>query len=211
MKLVPGLAAAATLLITVGCGVPPPTLPPAPSVGSTSGSVATVPASPSPVSSPSVPAASVPDAAGAIDVSGHPNSAFASPSGAIWCSVAKNVALCHFPAGFKGKVPTSKKICPQEMLDVTGISVTKKVQYFCSGDPTAFPSLQNASNDLDWFKTSGFPTVKYNGFTLATLPYGQKLVDGNFICLSESSGVTCANSKLGVGFKMAKAGVTLIS
>jgi len=153
----------------------------------------------------------VPDPAGAIDVSAYPNSAFASPSGAIWCSVAKNMALCHFPAGFKGKVPTSKQTCPQEMLDVTGITVTKKVQYFCSGDPTAFPSLQNAGGDIDWFKVSGFPTVKYSGFTLATLPYGQKLVDGNFICLSESSGITCANTVLGIGFKMAKAGVILIS
>jgi hypothetical protein len=90
--------------------------------------------------------------------------------------------------------------------------VGKKVEYFCSGDPSAFPALNSGSGDgLQWFAKTGFPTVKRDGFVLATLPYGKKLASGSFVCLSETTGVTCANTKAGIGFKMAKAGVTFIS
>lgn len=174
--------------------------PPTPASTSTTPSPAT--------STPTTPV--LPDATGALDVSSHELSAFASPSGAIWCAVSSQGAWCHFPADFQGKIPSSKKICPEEMLDVTGVAVTKKVAYFCSGDPTAFPATENAGGDIDWWQGTGYPKVKYNGFTLVTLPYGKKLAAGNFVCLSAKNGVTCANTGAGIGFRMARAGVTML-
>jgi hypothetical protein len=209
MSLRPFLAVA-VLLVTAGCAVPAPGLP-------SGGPTSVVSVSP-PVASPSTPTASpppaapkVPDTVGGLDVSAYDVSMFASPSGAIWCAIQKDTAWCHFPSDFKGKIPSSSKVCPEEMLDVTGVSVGTKVEYFCSGDPTAFPDKTNAGSGLDWFAGTGFPWVKKDGFTLATLPYGKKLVAGSFVCLSENTGVTCGNSATGVGFKMAKAGVTILS
>lgn len=194
--------------VTAGCSpaapVTTPATPSASPVVSTSASPTTVTPTPTPTS----PA--LPDASGALDVSSHELSAFASPSGAIWCAVSSKGAWCHFPADFKGKIPSSKKICPEEMLDVTGIAVTKTVAYFCSGDPTAFPSTENAGGDIDWWQGTGYPTVKYNGFTVVTLPYGKKMAAGNFVCLSAKNGVTCANTAAGIGFRMARAGVTIL-
>ncbi len=208
MRLRPFLTVAA-LLVTVGCTTSAPTLP---SGGPTSVVSGSPPASSpaTPPASPTAVAPKVPATTGALDVTAYDVSMFASPSGSIWCAVQGGAAWCHFPSDFKGKIPTSKEICPDEMLDVTGVTVGTKVEYFCSGDPTAFPDLKNAGSGLEWFKGTGFPTVKKNGFTLATLPYGKKLADGTFVCLSETTGVTCGDSKTGIGFKMAKAGVTII-
>jgi hypothetical protein len=210
MKLGLLLAATAAALVTAGCAITPPTLPP---VSASAPSVSTSAlATPSQASPPSPSAApSVPNATGALNVTSYEVSMFASPSGAIWCAIQGDSAWCHFPSNFQGTVPSTKKVCPEQHLDVTGVSVTKKVEYFCSGDPTAFPAFSNGGDGLEWFAASGFPTVKYSGFTLATLPYGHKLVDGSFVCLSEKSGVTCGNTATGIGFTMAKAGVTFIS
>jgi hypothetical protein len=172
---------------------------------------ASSPATP-PTTSPSPAKPTVPDTVGALDVSAYEVSMFASPSGSIWCAVQGDAAWCHFPLGsFSGKVPSSKEVCPEEMLDVTGVSVGTKVEYFCSGDATAFPALENAGSGLEWFAGTGFPTVKKDGHVLATLPYGKKIADGSFVCISETTGVTCGDTATGIGFKMAKAGVTFIS
>lgn len=194
--------------ITAGCSPAAPV--PTPSTPSTSPAVSTSTAPTAATAKPTPSAPVLPDAVGALDVSSHELSAFASPSGAIWCAVSSKGAWCHFPADFKGKIPSSKKICPEEMLDVTGIAVTKTVAYFCSGDPTAFPSTENVGGDIDWWQGTGYPKVKYNGFTLVTLPYGKKMAAGKFVCLSAKDGVTCANTTAGVGFRMARAGVTIL-
>ena len=118
-------------------------------------------------------------------------------------------ALCHFPKGMKmSKVPESSEVCPDDGLDVTGISVDAATSYFCSGDPAAFPKVGDASTK--WWKSSGFPSVKYDGTKFAVLPYGKKLIFDHFICASEKAGVTCANTETGAGFRVALAGVTLI-
>lgn len=151
----------------------------------------------------------VPDAAGAIDVSSFGGAHFASPTGRIWCAVADGWALCHFPNGMKmNKVPKPSKICPDDGLDVTGISVDAKASFFCSGDPAAFPVL--GEDSTKWWRDTGFESVKYDGNKFAVLPYGQKLVYDHFICQSEKIGVTCANTETGAGFQVALAGVTLI-
>ncbi len=203
---------AAVVLFTTGCAAatptPSPTSPltsPAATPSPSSSSSATSAALPTPSPVPSVPVAT-----GALDVSAWKVSMFASPSGKIWCAIQKDAAWCHFPSDFKGKIPSSKKICPQEQLDVTGVAVGKKVEYFCSGDPTAYPALDSGYG-LEWFASSGYPTVKYSGLVLATLPYKEKLADGSFVCLSQTTGVTCGDMNTGLGFTMAKAGVTFIS
>ncbi|MBA3022223.1 hypothetical protein [Propionicimonas sp.] len=210
MKLSHSLAAGAALLVTAGCAITPPSLPSV-SASAPPTASATTSASPTVATSPPVVAPTVPGAAGALDVSAYEVSMFASPTGAIWCAVKEDSAWCHFPSGYQAKVPTSEEVCPEEQLDVTGVAVGNKVEYFCSGDPTAFPALNNAGYGLEWFASSGFPKVKYSDFTLATLPYGKKLADGSFVCLSEKSGITCGDTSTGIGFKMAKAGVTFIS
>ena len=60
----------------------------------------------------------------ALDVKQWPNADFASPSGRIWCDVAADQALCHFPNNYKGTIPGGNQICPGEGLDVTGVIVT---------------------------------------------------------------------------------------
>ena len=134
---------------------------------------------------------------------------FTSPSGGIWCGLAADYALCHIPFdGFKGKVPTTKQICPKEELDVTGVHVTRQgSRWFCSGDPSTMPV--KGSPQVSWQKGTGFPFVKYQGQTMATLPYGQALRHGNYLCRSERTGVTCANLKTGRGFRVARAGIVL--
>jgi len=134
---------------------------------------------------------------------------FTSPSGGIWCGLAADYALCHIPFdGFKGKVPTTKQICPKEELDVTGVHVTRQgSRWFCSGDPSTMPV--KGSPQVSWQKGTGFPFVKYQGQTMATLPYGQALRHGTYLCRSERTGVTCANLKTGRGFRVARAGIVL--
>ena len=156
-----------------------------------------------------VAAPTVPDATGAIDVTSFGGGHFASPSGRIWCAVADGWALCHFPKGMKmAKVPKAAQVCPDDGLDVTGISVDATTSFFCSGDPAAFPKV--GEDSTKWWKSSGFPSVKYDGTKFAVLPYGEKLQYGNFVCISEKAGVTCANTDSGAGFRVALAGVTLI-
>ena len=142
---------------------------PGPIVTESATTVATTPSA-SPTSSataatPTAPA--VPDATGATDVSSYDFADFASPSGRIWCGLRSDLALCHFPYGMKGKVPSSNTVCPGEGLDVTGVSVDSqgRAAYFCSGDPEAFP--QTSSESVAWWKPTGYPSVKYNSFTLA--------------------------------------------
>ena len=150
----------------------------------------------------------IPDAAGALNVSGYESAHFASPTGAIWCAMNEGYTLCHFPKGMNSsKVPSTKKVCPGSGLDVTGVSVEVVADYFCSGGAEALPMTNGLF--VDWWKTTGFPSVKYDGFKLATLPYGKKLVYKRFVCLSEKSGVTCVNTDNRAGFKVAKSGVTI--
>lgn len=202
--------AAGVALVLSGCATGgPPTTPGRPSAGLSSGTATPAgdgSASPTPTPTPTAPA--LPDATGALDVSGYESAHFASPTGAIWCALDDAFALCHFPRGMKmSKVPSASKVCPKTGLDVTGVSVEVKAQYFCSGGAEALP-MTNGMN-VDWWKTSGFPSVKYDGFKLATLPYGEKLVHGRFVCSSQKSGVTCVNTDNKSGFTVSKAGVKL--
>lgn len=212
MKPMRAAFVAAVVLVTGGCAAATPT--PSPTSLATSPAAWLSPSPGSSVTSSTLPTPSavptVPPATGALDVSTWKVSMFASPSGKIWCAIQKDAAWCHFPSDFKGKIPSSKKICPKEQLDVTGVAVGKKVEYFCSGDPTAYPAV-DSDYGLEWFASSGYPTVKYSGLVLATLPYQEKLADGSFVCLSQTTGVTCGDMNTGLGFTMARAGVTFIS
>lgn len=158
---------------------------------------------------PGPPATSEPPAAGAIDVSRHAAADFASPSGRIWCGLHADVALCHFPFGnYQGTIPDSEEVCPGVGLDVTGVEVTATgSRYFCSGDPSAWPV--KGSKQVGWQKGTGFPFVTFDGQTLATLPYGRALSHGDYLCASETNGVTCTNTGTRHGFRVARAGVTL--
>jgi hypothetical protein len=165
---------------------------------------------PNPVATP-VKAAkpTVPNPVGAMDVSAFHGAHFASPTGRIWCAMDAESALCHFPAGMKlARVPKPAKVCPGEDLDVTGVSVAAEAGYFCSGGVEAVP--QTDSEYVAWWKPTGFPAVTYQGQSLATLPYGSKLIHGSFVCLSEEAGVTCGNAETGAGFTVSRAGVTFI-
>lgn len=127
----------------------------------------------SPTPTPTGP--TIPDAKGALNVSGYESAHFASPTGAIWCAMNEGYTLCHFPKGMNmSKVPSTKKVCPGAGLDVTGVSVEVVADYFCSGGAEALPMTNGLF--VDWWRTTGFPSVKYDGFKLATLPYGKKQI-----------------------------------
>lgn len=213
MKLLTTLIATLAVLLA-GCATPGTKWTPGPIVTIDATPSATASASVTPSASPSASSTevgppTVPDPADAIDVSSYGRAHFASPSGRIWCAVEDGWALCHFPNGMKmSTVPKSSEVCPDDGLDVTGISVDAATSFFCSGDPAAFPKVGDASTK--WWKTTGFPSVKYDGTKFAVLPYGKKLVYDHFICESEKAGVTCANTDTGAGFRVALAGVTLI-
>ena len=188
---------------------PSPTVavPASPTAGSTSAPPPQPSTSRPGPSEPGTP--SVPPASGAIDVAKHASADFASPSGRIWCGLHADVALCHFPFGdYQGKIPDSEDVCPGVGLDVTGVQVTAAgSDYFCSGDPSAWPV--HGSTQVAWQKDTGFPFVKFDGQTLATLPYGRALSHGRYLCASETNGVTCADTRSGHGFRVARAGVVL--
>jgi hypothetical protein len=100
-------------------------------------------------------------------------------------------------------------VCPGEGLDVTGVSILKKANYFCSGDAQSLP--QTNGSYVGWWKGTGLPSVKYEGQRLAVLPYGKKLARKGYVCASEKSGVTCGNVATGKGFRISLAGVTFIT
>lgn len=200
----------------VGQPAPLPSMSPAPTsvVATTSAPVASPSASPSsatPTPSPAKTTAKpeVPSAAGALNVTKYGQAHFASPSGRIWCAMDEDSVLCHFPKGMNmTKVPTSDEVCPGEGLDVTGVSVSDEVGYFCSGGVESLP--QTNGEYVDWWKPTKWASVKYDGWTLATLPYGKKLKLGDFLCASQDTGISCGNAATGQGFAVALAGVTLI-
>lgn len=203
-------AACVVLLGLAGCaGTPaaPPTAtitvtPPAPATAS-------APTTPPTSVAPTSAAPSKPAEASVVDVSTWKKADFASPSGRIWCGLSATGALCHFPRGFAGQIPSGDKVCPGEGLDVTGISTSASgTQYFCSGDPSAFPV--KGHDEVKWNLETDFGFVGYDGFALAVLPYGKTLRHGSFQCTSAESGVTCTSTATGPGFTIALAGVTLV-
>ena len=171
-----------------------------------------------PLSSP-LATPNVPDPSTALDVSKTVAKAgfasFASPSGKIWCAIYADYALCHFPTDYAGTIPSSKKVCPDDVeLDVTGVMVDRKtVNYFCSGDPEANPALEDSDSvaSTGWWKATGWPSVELDGRKLATLPYGKALARGQFVCASATTGVTCANTEIRKAFEMSRSGATRIS
>ncbi len=151
----------------------------------------------------------VPAPGGAVDANTFTNADFASPSGRIWCSLDADEALCHFPKGMDAAaVPSPSEVCPDEGLDVTGVSVQDAAAYFCSGGTEALPQTNGLR--VGWWKGKGLPSVTYDKQKLAVLPYGRKLAKGTHVCVSEKAGVTCGNTATGKGFRVALAGVTLI-
>lgn len=180
-------------------------VPPSASPTTVPTSASSAPGTSAPATSPGPAGPSVP-AGTALDVSAWPKADFASPSGRLWCGLTADSALCHFPRGFWGRIPTGAEICPKEGLDVTGVAVTASgTAYFCSGDPSAFPV--RGQDSVAWHGSTGYPFVAYDGFTLAVLPYGRTLRHGDYVCASAENGVTCADRATGHGFRIALAGV----
>ena len=193
----------------IAASTAPVSSPPATPSASTGPSSASP--TPSPVKTTAKPPAkpTVPNASGAVNVTSFGQAHFASPTGRIWCAMDEDGTLCHFPRGMKmTKVPTSDEVCPGEGLDVTGVNVSDEVGYFCSGGVESLP--QTDGDYTEWWRSRGWPSVNYDGWTLATLPYGKKLRLGDFVCESQNVGITCGNPMTGQGFRVALAGVSLI-
>lgn len=190
-----------------GCAVTPP-----------AASQATSPATatPSPVStatptpSRTKPAGpTLPTAEDALDVGSFDNVHFASPTGRIWCAMSADWTLCHFPKGMNmAKVPKPSSVCPGSGLDVTGVSVGTTAEYFCSGGTEALP--QTNGLNVDWWKSTGFGSVKYDGQKLAILPYGKKLLHSPFVCESAEAGISCGNVDSRKGFRVSAKGVEFL-
>jgi len=190
-----------------GCAAATPDWTPGPIIIVSVTPFVPVPSATPTATAPTEPA--VPDATGALDVSSFESAHFASPTGRIWCALTKDGTRCHFPRGMNtSKVPKPSKVCPGAGLGVTGVSVVRKAEYFCSGGAQAAP--QTNREYTAWWRSTGYPAVTFEKQKMATLPYGRKLVHGAFICLSEQSGITCGNTSTGAGFSIARAGVRFI-
>lgn len=190
-------APAPTATVTATVTVTASALPTAPGPSATE--------APSPSASPTGPAVPTGDA---LDVSAWAKDDFTSPSGRIWCALTAENALCHFPQGYRGTIPSGAEVCPDEGLDVTGVVVdVAGTRFFCSGDPTAYP-VRGQSAVL-WHQPTGYPFVTYEELVLAVLPYGKALRHGTYVCASAETGVTCGNRGTGHGFSMKLAGAVL--
>lgn len=75
--------------------------------------------------------------------------------------------------------------------------------------PSASATTPSPSSPNPPSTAPSVPFVKYNGHTLATLPYGKSLTRGSLICRSESSGMTCADLSTRHGFRVARSGIVL--
>ena len=207
-----GVVSVVLLFLLTGCVRASQDWTPGPVITESVTAPTVTPATVTPSPTASTPAKpTVPDTAGALDVSTFGDSAhFASPTGRIRCALGSDWTLCHFPRDMNmSKVPKPSKVCPGAGIDVTGVGVTKDgVDYFCSGGAEALPQTNGLYTA--WWKSTGYPAVTYDGQKMATLPYGKKLVHGKLICLSEQSGITCGNTSTGAGFKISRAGVTFI-
>lgn len=196
-------------LCLVGCaGQPGPTpTTPVPSESAPGSSTPTATPSEPVTPEPSATATpSVPPVEGALDVSRYRNADFASPSGNIWCGLDKDGALCNLPVGFKGKIPSEKKVCPGTHLIVSSVFVDAKgTDWMCSGDTVVSPTKGEPS--VAWHKNTGFGFTKTGDVTVAMLPYGTSLRHGDTVCRSERTGITCGNRATGHGFALARAGV----
>ncbi len=181
--------------------------------------VTTFPATTSPTSVPSTstspaagnpsvptPSSALPDTAGAIDGSRWDFNSFVTPSGSIVCGLTAEGVRCDLPEGFTGKTPRDSEFCGENSLGVTSVHVDDTTtDYFCANDPAGSPWV--GGEETKWWQ-SDFGSVKDGDDKAAVLPYGKKLATGAFVCLSDKIGVTCANTKLGIGFTLAKAGAT---
>ncbi|MGB7963347.1 MAG: hypothetical protein WCF12_10380 [Propionicimonas sp.] len=106
------------------------------------------------------------------------------------------------------KVPKPSSVCPGAGLDVTGVSVGTTAEYFCSGGAEALP--QTNGLNVDWWKSTGFGSVKYDGQKLAILPYGKKLLHSPFVCESAEAGISCGNIDSRKGFRVSSKGVEFL-
>lgn len=213
------LTVACVLALCTGCGVAQDRTTSAPV--SPSAVASGTPASPAGSSSSAAPASSTPsaaavssapvDPAGAIDASAHQDADFASPSGRIQCHLDTSMALCIFPVGMnRTGVPDAKSYCPEAYangFEVNTVVLRASIGWACTEDPWALP--YPGIDRTKWADGGSYPTVSGPGWTFVTLPYGMKLRHSDFVCDSETDGVTCANLATGVGFKIALEGVTL--
>lgn len=201
------LAACVLLALPAGCSVllaqpgQPASTTPSATTTSTAG-----PPSPTPAEST---AAAFPTADGALDVSSFAGAHFANPSGKIWCALTPDWALCQFPPTMNtARVPDPSQVCPGTGLEVTGVSVIQKADYFCGAGGDALP--QTNGLNVDWWRATGFGSVKRDHQRLAVLPEGRKLVLDDHLCVSEPAGVACVNTDSGRGFLLTRQGVSFL-
>jgi hypothetical protein len=198
VRVVVGVAGAvAAALVVTGCGfrlpIPLPT------------TIVTNPA-PSPTNS-EVAVVLTLDPSGAVDVGAFEASGFASPDGSTRCAISEYGARCDLPDGFTGTSSFDQDACPDPAQKVTGVEVAEDTEWICDGDSPS--SLPPGAGQAEWSKHTGFPTVKRQGSTWVTLPIGQKLIAGDFLCLSATSGITCGSVPIGAGFTITRSAVTL--
>ncbi len=153
-----------------------------------------------------------------LDASRWSSIDFASPSGRIVCTMSGDPefegATCGLPTslmmGESGWVPAAEEICPEdaESISVTQVWVgPERAEWQCAGGIAAWPAPD--SDRVEWAR-SGFGTVIRSEETgdqrFMSLPYGKALKNGEYVCESRETGVTCKNGS-GVGFRVNKAGV----
>lgn len=223
MRLLCLVAAGVTgCVLLVGCTptveAPPIRTTPAAASATPVPATTSVPASATPVPATTSAAASAssaagrtfPDASGAIAVAD--TSGFVSPSGRILCGMYSSGVICTFPQGMnRDGVPSGTTVCPESYpdFDVNSMELSTTATYRCSGDPPAWPSV--GSDDAAWSVGRGFPSIAVGGDRFLTLPYGQKLKFGRYLCNSETTGVTCVNLTSRMGFRVALAGVVMVN
>lgn len=174
--------------------------------GSTSATTATS----SDEASPKLPSASPGSAPSAdleaLDVSQFDDVDFSSPSGTIWCRLSDDGGFCKLPD--KHEDTAAKNACSGSGAKGVRVSTDAPV-WVCNINADWRPMI-NAKSTI-WHDGTRFGSVRSGEWELARLPYGKSLVHGDYVCASKQDGITCVNRSSGVGYRVSRSGVKVIT
>lgn len=214
--LVRMLLAGSTAVLTVGCTInfvqPAPAEAPSPpatiGIVTSTATASSSAHSPSPrpaTSSPSAPAPQAPMHKSIDTLDKY--SEFVSPFGRIACAIMADRAWCTFPEGMdRSRLPSAEKACAPDSGPVGSVEVSPTGVNFHCGDVGAIgaPRGRDETRWADGYEGPGL----VNGSVM--LPYGWNLISSTVACNSAENGVTCVHASAGEGFRVARAGVTVV-
>ena len=106
----------------------------------------------------------------------------------------------------RSRLPSAEKACAPDSGPVGSVEVSPTGVNFHCGDVGAIgaPRGRDETRWADGYEGPGL----VNGSVM--LPYGWNLISSTVACNSAENGVTCVHASAGEGFRVARAGVTVV-